>query len=143
MKKALTIIAIALMIFILILTPGCIKQKPTETTQQKKLYEITTYNLSGKDKIVLSALMNNEAGKLLWPYNSVQEFLKDIINGKAGLQEGKASNIFSGIKEGLTKHTYYAKQILSYSDTEARFIGAGSNKELFITADYIKISQTY
>jgi len=136
MKKALMIIAIMLTLLIGFLTTGCIKQITPETAQQKKLYEITTYDLSAKGKILLSYLMNDKTGKILWPYNSIQEFLKEIINEKANIPK-----LFVGIKEGLIKNTYYAKQIINYTDTEVRFIGAGSNKELFITADYITISQ--
>jgi len=130
------IIAIMLTLLIGFLTTGCIKQITPETAQQKKLYEITTYDLSAKGKILLSYLMNDKTGKILWPYNSIQEFLKEIINEKANIPK-----LFVGIKEGLIKNTYYAKQIINYTDTEVRFIGAGSNKELFITADYITISQ--
>jgi len=79
MKKTLMIIAIMLTLLIGFLTTGCIKQITPETAQQKKLYEITTYDLSAKGKILLSYLMNDKTGKILWPYNSIQEFLKEII----------------------------------------------------------------
>ena len=106
--------------------------------EQQKQYEITTYDLSDQHKLILTVFMNDPEGKLLWSYNSVQEFLKDIINGKANIPE-----IFGKIKEDLikNKNTYYAKQIINYSDTDVRFIESDSNKELFITADYIQVSR--
>ncbi|MHB8276157.1 MAG: hypothetical protein ACYDIA_00680 [Candidatus Humimicrobiaceae bacterium] len=147
MKKALMIVAMVAIIVIagsmiyyfVFFRPGIAKAEIKMKEAQQKQYKITTYDLSESDKIVLSAFMNSKVGKTVWPYNSVQEFLKDIINDKANTP---LLSMFDKVKEELIKNTYYAKQIINYSDTEVRFIATGSNKELFISAGYITISQT-
>ena len=136
---AIVAIAGSMVYYFVFFRPGIAKAEIKIQEAQQKRYEITTYDLSASDKIVLSALIDNPEGKLLWPYDSVQEFLKNIINDKASIPQ---PTMFDNVKGNLTKNTYYAKQIVNYSDTSIRFIENFTGKEQFISADFITISQT-
>ena len=76
--------------------------------QQGKSYVITTY------KITL--------------YADQPEFGKSEFGKK----------YLSGTSTKTPIHTYYAKKIIDYSDTSARFID-NTGKEQFISADYIEV----
>ena len=130
-------IAGSMIYYFVFFRPGIESAKIKIQEAQQKQYEITTYDLSEKARLMLNLLISEPEAKRIWPYESAQEFLKNIMNGKAIGPE-----IVDNVKEGLTKNTYYATQIINYSDTEISFIEFGSNKELFILADYITILQT-
>ena len=128
MKKYLLILITFILISILLLSVSCEKQKDTN------IYRITTYDLSQKDRLILNALLNTDAMKKFYPYKSEKELLKDIINHKFDLKY-----LDDNIRDSSIKKYYNASEIISYSDTDCRFVDKNTGMEKFISADYVQI----
>lgn len=128
MKKYLSLLITFILISILLLSVSCEKQKDTKT------YSITTYDLSQKDRLILNALLNTDAMKKFYSYKSEKELLKDIINHKFDLKY-----LDDNIRNSSIKKYYNASEIISYSDSDCRFVDKNTGMEKFISADYVQI----
>jgi len=129
MKK---IIFIALVFFIcFILVVSC-----NSESKHTKTYNITTYDLSQEDRLALNALLNTDVMQKFYPYKSEKELLKDIINHKFDL-----GYLDDNIRNSSIKKYYNASEIISYSDTDCRFVDKNTDIEKFLSADYVKVEQ--
>ena len=72
--------------------------------------------------------------KKFYPYKSEKELLKDIINHKFDLKY-----LDDNIRDSSIKKYYNASEIISYSDTDCRFVDKNTGMEKFISADYVQI----
>jgi len=68
---------------------------------------------------------------------TIDELLKAIIDYP------ERNEITKNMYNYLDKSTYYADEIISYSDKNCRFMEKNLKKEVFISADFIQIEQIY
>ena len=133
---------IIIFISIILLISSC-NSEPTYTAEEweeikaqekSETYRITTYDLSQKDRLTLNIFLNSETLSKFYSYESEEELLKDIIDHKFDLEY-----LDDNIRNSAIKKYYQASEIISYSDTDCRFIDKNSGMEKFISADYIQI----
>jgi hypothetical protein len=74
--------------------------------------------------------------KKFYHYKSEKELLKDIINHKFDF-----GYLDDNIRNSSIKKYYNASEIISYSDTDCRFVDKNTDIEKFISADYIEVEQ--
>ena len=129
MKKLIFIVLVFFICFILVVSCN---SEPKHT----KTYKITTYDLSQEDRLALNALLNTDVMEKFYPYKSEKELLKDIINHKFDL-----GYLDDNIRNSSIKKYYNASEIISYSDTDCRFVDKNTDIEKFLSADYIKVEQ--
>ncbi|GEM_PF-3651816 len=108
------------------------QQKINETFQKR--YKITTYDLKTEDRMLLSVLLEQDTIKKLFSYDSVESLYKDIIKNKFDL-----GDLDDKIKFNSVINIYYAKEVINFNDNEVRFVDYYTNKEKFITANYIEV----
>ena len=104
--------------------------------EKEKSYRITTYELSTEYQIILTALITEGEFKRLFSYNNYKALVKDIVNDNFDF-----GFIDENVLQELKKNTYYATEIINYSDTDCRFIDRNTALEKFLSADYIEIEQ--
>jgi hypothetical protein len=124
MKKIFTIIFIVSLLFLL----SCTINENAEIEPIEKQYEITTYSLGLEGKLALMQAFNdvNE--------DTIDSLIKEIAIGK--LNNDNANKI----KNKMDINSYNAKEIISFTEKSVRFID-NSNKEIFITSDYLEVKQ--
>ena len=127
MKKPLLFILIIVVLATSLTVTTCSKSIPQETvktTQQEKLFNIKVYNMTLAGNIIIGKL----AEELSVTANSVLEM---VITGSLNLDINKICEV-----------SYYtAKEIVEFNEKNIRFIDSTSNKEQFISADYIEVQQ--
>ncbi|MHB8277883.1 MAG: hypothetical protein ACYDIA_09550 [Candidatus Humimicrobiaceae bacterium] len=144
MKKALMIVAIVALVaiagstiyYFVFFKPGIAKAelKIQEAQQKQKIKKnITTYDLTTKDRLVLNALVKNDTFSK-FGYNT-EDLLADIVNMKFDFGQ-----LDDNIRKDLIKNSYSASEIINYSKTDVRFIDFDTNKEKTIHAGYISIN---
>ena len=134
MKKFLIIFIVILIILIFaiscnVASKSAIKGKsPVE--EVAKTYKILTYDFPPELLIEYRKIAEREN-------MTIDELLKAIIDYP------ERNEITKNMYNNLNKSTYYADEIISYSDKNCRFMEKNLKKEVFISADFIQVEQIY
>jgi len=143
-KKALMIVAIvaivaiagsAIYYFIFFKPKTFILQKNEQIQQEEKTkYYIDAYFITLEGRKALSRLLKNPSSKK-YGYNDINDIFIDIVRGN--LNTDKISLIIYLNNNLIVKETSLASEIIRTSQTEISYINFYSDKEEFLSADYI------